>query len=352
MNEINAQFPINCLGYGVCGSYLLNALSKRTRINLFNIGPIEISSQSLVEPVTKALENVKTADFSMPTVKIWHQNQLIEHVGRGRYYGFPIFELNVFNELECLSLSCPDELIVCSNWAKEILENFVNRHIHIVPLGVDNTIFYPSQNTNSATYKFFNIGKWELRKGHDVLIECFNRAFDYDDDVELHLMCHNPFLHTELQHQAHDWEKLCKTSKLASKIILEPRVPHHEDVANFIRSMDCGVFPAKAEGWNLELLESMACGKPVIATNYSAHTEFCRDYNSYLIDIVNTEPANDGIWFHGEGSWAFIGEKQKNQIIDYMRFCYKTRPSNKRGIQTAQYFSWDSSAGKLFNIIN
>ena len=52
---------------------------------------------------------------------------------------------------------------------------------------------------------------------------------------------------------------------------------------------DCGVFPARAEGWNLELLEMMSCNKPVIATNYSAHTEFCDDKNCMLIDIEDME---------------------------------------------------------------
>ena len=55
---------------------------------------------------------------------------------------------------------------------------------------------------------------------------------------------------------------------------------------------DCGLFPARAEGWNLELLEMMACGKQVIATNYSAHTEFCTKENSILIESDENIPKN------------------------------------------------------------
>ena len=71
---------------------------------------------------------------------------------------------------------------------------------------------------------------------------------------------------------------------------------------------DCGVFPAKAEGWNLDLLEMMSCGKSTIATNYSGHTEFCNKENCYLVDLPEMETAEDGKWFRGQGEWGKIGD--------------------------------------------
>ena len=63
------------------------------------------------------------------------------------------------------------------------------------------------------------------------------------------------------------------TSDVRVKMI--PRVNTSEEVARIMGQVDCGVFPARGEGWNLELLEMMSMGKPVIATNYSGHTQFC-----------------------------------------------------------------------------
>jgi hypothetical protein len=37
------------------------------------------------------------------------------------------------------------------------------------------------------------MGKWEVRKGHDILVELFNDAFMSTDDVELWMCNHNPF---------------------------------------------------------------------------------------------------------------------------------------------------------------
>ena len=191
--------------------------------------------------------------------------------------------------------------------------------------------------------------KWEVRKGHDVLAQCFNAAFGHSDDVELWMMCHNPFYSAEQQQQ---WEKLYKDSPLGDKIRIIPRQKTHTDVYNIMKQTDCGVFPARAEGWNLELLEMMACGKHVIATEYSAHTEFCNDKNCNLISIDNLEPAQDGVWFHGQGMWASLGNNQLEQIVNHMRRIHKEKQenlleSNIDGIYTAKEFSWKNSAEKF-----
>ena len=115
------------------------------------------------------------------------------------------------------------------------------------------------------------------------------------------MMNHNPFLSQE---QEREWVDLYKDSKMGEKIEMLPRVGTHQEVANIMRQMDCGVFPSRAEGWNLEAIEMMSCGKQVIITDYSAHTEFCNEENSLLVNIDNKEDAYDGIWFHGQGRWA------------------------------------------------
>jgi glycosyltransferase involved in cell wall biosynthesis len=335
--EINAQLPINSLGYGVAGNNLLHNLE--CRVNLFPIGTPEFTSPK----IENSLENALTSDFAQPTIKLWHQHDLIQRVGRGKYFGFPIFELDGFSEFELLNLSCPDELITCSEWGANILRQYCGQKVSVVPLGVDTNVFYPTKE-REGVYRFFTIGKWEIRKSHDVIIECFKRAFT-NESVELHMLCDNPFLSSE---QEKEWHQLARHDK----IILHSRLPNHGDVASFIRHNDCYIGISKAEGWNLELLEAMACGKSVIATNYSAHTEFCTKDNSYLVDIDKVEPAVDGIWFHGDkGNWAYIGESEKEQIIEHMRYCYNNRPTNPNGVETAQKFTWVSAGKELLNVV-
>ena len=120
---------------------------------------------------------------------------------------------------------------------------------------------------------------------------------------------------------------------------------------------DCGVFPARAEGWNLELLEMMSCGKQVIATNYSAHTEFCNHNNCLLIDTDNVEPAQDGKWFFGQGNWAKIEQKQFHSLVEHMRMIHDLKQSgklniNSSGIETAVKFSWENTAKEIVNVLS
>ena len=219
-----------------------------------------------------------------------------------------------------------------------------------MPLGVDTEIFKPHLSTRQKTI-FFNCGKWEIRKGHDVLVECFNSAFGHDDDVELWMMCDNPFIGNKNEY----WKNLYKSSKLGDKIRIIPRQKSHQDVYQIMKQTDCGIFPARAEGWNLELLEMMACGKRVIATNYSAHTQYCSPVNSLLVNIEKLEPAYDGVFFDGKiGEWASLDIDQYATIIEYMKMIHSLKQSgdlqlNTNGIETAESLSWEESAKTLLH---
>ena len=346
---IDITAPINNLGYGIASFNIIKALSEMgTPIKYHPIGqPEDLPNSEFLQDLIDYESKLK----SQASIKIWHQNDIHHHVGKSLHVGFPIFELDTFSAKEIYSLEKNDRIFVCSQWAKEIVlrtTNLEESNVFVVPLGVDTDLFQPFISGRPQTV-FFNCGKWEVRKGHDILIECFNEAFDHDDPVELWMMCDNPFYSPEMQQR---WTGLCKDSKLASKIRLIPRQMTHAGVYNLMKQVTCGVFPSRAEGWNLELLEVMACGKPVIATNYSAHTEFCNESNCRLIEIEHNEIANDGFWFNGQGSWAHIGDNQKQQLIDHMKIVHTQKQSgvlsqNMDGIETAKKFSWKNSAKKF-----
>ena len=198
-------------------------------------------------------------------------------------------------------------------------------------------------------YIFITIGKWEIRKGHDIIIECFNKAFNENDNTELWMVTENPFLNEE---QTKAWTDMAQNSKLSSKIRLFSRLQTHENLAEVMSYSNCGLFVSRGEGWNLELLEMMSMGKPVIATNYSSHTEFCNKDNSYLINTTETEPAIDNKWFNGEGNWAKITDDHKEQIVEQMRYVYSNNiKTNPGGITTAMEYSWENTANIISDVL-
>lgn len=352
--NLHMMSPIGYTGYGYASLNLLKCLDKLSHnVGLVPIGQPHIDSDNEAQLINKCINQSHLIPYNEPSLKIWHQFDLLTRPGNGQYHVFPFFETDKFNQKEIYHLNFPDHIIVSSQWAKNVLlKNNIEKKISVVPLGVDTNVFDSTidNSQKNANYVFFTIGKWEKRKGHDVLIDCFNRAFKNNDNVELWLVTHNPFLSRE---EESEWIKLIDKSPLKNKIRLFPRIQTHPQLAELISYTNCGIYISRAEGWNLELLESMAMNKPVITTNYSAHTEYCTVDNSFLVNIDSDELAIDNKWFFGTSNWAELGTSQFDQIIDYMQHCYKNRIShNKPGIETAQKLSWENAANLLAGCIS
>jgi glycosyltransferase involved in cell wall biosynthesis len=331
MKTLNMSAPMGVTGYGISGQYLFKELVKLGYdISLWPKGHVCICTDIEDKPsIQKAVDKrVEDFDINSPFFQIWHQYDLMNRMGKGPYIAYSFFELDPLTNKERKNMNVPDVMCVASQWAADIVTRDCRTDVRVLPCGIDNQVFQPrpgdgfNKRATPNTYVFFNIGKWEKRKGHDVLCNAFNRAFEPSDDVQLVMMPNNMFLSPA---QTQHWYGMYKNSRLSSKIhFLTQILPFHSDVANVINSMDCGVFPARSEGWNLELLESMACGKPVITTNVSAHTEYCTKENAYLIETPNQEEAFDGTFFFGGGNWAEIDVDEEDQLIEYMRYCYET----------------------------
>lgn len=343
--HLNILAPINTLGYGYTGFHVVETLMKQgNNVSLFPLGEIEKSLRT--NNINKAEQNSVFFDFNAPCIRLWHQFDMAQFVGRGPHIGFPIFELDTFTDREKHHLKSCDYLFVCSEWAKEtcVMNGLDRDRIGVIPLGVDTEVFKPMLSNQNKTV-FFNIGKWEKRKGHDVLIQAFKKAFRNHPDVLLLMCCSNPFL---TQDEEHKWLSLYS----APNIRVIPRLPSQLAVAQLIQSGDCGVFPSRAEGWNLEALETLSCGKQLIITNATAHTEFCNKDNSLLISANELEPAEDGKWFHKQGNWHKIGEQQIDELAHHMSEVHKLKQRcellpNMEGRLTAEQFTWTNTANKI-----
>lgn len=352
MNNLNISCPINKTGYGIASYNILKELSLQSQISYFPIGQPSVDSKEDYELITQLLNNRYSANVNAPYVKIWHQFDLGDHYGRGQYYAYPFFELDTFNDYEKLSMGVPDVFFVSSKWAKDILiNNNITQPICVVPLGVDRNIFNETvpKTRNDDKYVFLNIGKWEVRKGHDILLNLLDTAFPNNENVELWILASE----TTNSYSKPDELKQWKTMYSSDRVKLFSGFETHQEIASLIANADCGLYPSRAEGWNMELLETMSINRPVITTNYSAHTEFCTSDNSFLIDITETEKAYDGKAFQGQGNWAKIGQSQFDQIIDYMRYMNNNRIiTNISGINTAKKYSWKNSASTILKCIS
>jgi len=330
MHPVNLVAPINQLGYGVVGYNVLKALlAAKHEVSYFPIG--NPSWESDLAFAKAAMEQAKSFKAEAPSIRIWHQNDLAMFPGRGKRIGWPIFELNKFTDVERNHLMSVDELFVCSQWAEAVLEaeGITPDVVTVVPLGVDTSVFFknPAAVKHRAWWTkdktiFINVGKWEVRKGHNELLEAFNAAFTPEDNVELWMLNDNPFIGK----QNEEWKAKYLSSAMGGSIRIIPRVNSQKELADIFNAVDFGVFPAHAEGWNLEPLELMACGVPSIVTDYSGHTEYCNASNSFLVEPNGMEKAQDGVWFNGQGEWCTF---EIDALVEKMREAHKYKQNGQ-----------------------
>jgi glycosyltransferase involved in cell wall biosynthesis len=335
--KLNLFAPINTTSFGYHSSYTLRYLLEKG----WDVRHIPIGGNSPDGVM------VPTGHFhyEAPCLKIWHPHDMSSFTGTPRI-GSTNFELEDLKPVEIHSLKYPDKVIVPTKWAQEVCDRH-NIRTELVPLGYDETIFRPTEMEPSDNTIFGNFGKWEIRKGHDVLIKAFNAAFEKDDEVTLVMMPSNPFLSQE---QSRAWTKMYKESKLGEKVQIIGRVHTHKDVFNIMKQIHCGVFPARAEGWNLEALEIMGCAKDLIITNCTGHTEFVSDECKLIEMEEEFETAYDGIFFGGFSRWRKFKQSSFDQLVQHLRDVHEARSTRKANSLLASHalsFTWEKAIDVL-----
>ena len=151
-------------------------------------------------------------DENAPSLKIWHQWDMALNPGKGKHIGMTFFEVDPISKADVHSLNSLDQIIVCSEWAKSVCEKsgVDSSKISIINLGVDKEIFKNIELSNNGPTKIVNIGKWEIRKGHDIIIPILEQTFEENDNFEFHIYPTNPFLTNE---ESNEWESFYKKSK-------------------------------------------------------------------------------------------------------------------------------------------
>lgn len=360
--KINLTAPLNSLGYGGVSLNIATALDRNgVEVSLWPIGPQEVP-QTARAAITKQIVNTQHYDKNAPSLRIFHQFDLAQHVGKGIHAAMPIFELNEFTAVEKHHLSQQDLILAPSSWARDILiaAGVPSDKVIVTPLGVDAELFHPYDHPKQVQDTvFINVGKWEWRKGHDFVIDSFERAFSPNDGVRLVMLCHNPCFpdRDSMTKYNDEWIRRYEESPMRHRItIYKSRLASQHHVADLMAQCDCGYFPSRAEGWNMELAEMLCMGKTCIATNYSAHTEYCSQDNCNLITIDELEPAHDGIWFHGQGEWASLGSNQMEQAVSLLRKVHRDKSggnniANYSGTATMKKYSWEETARAVENAL-
>ena len=150
--------------------------------------------------------------------------------------------------------------------------------VDVVPNGVDLERFSPDGEARTlgepAGCTFLFVGGTIWRKGIDVLLAAWARAFGPGDDVRLVVKDFGVGSTYKGQTAGEEVCALAARDDIAPVTYLTEDLPAAELPALY-RAADVVVLPYRAEGFCLPALEAMACGVPVIHTAAGPTGEFC-----------------------------------------------------------------------------
>ena len=251
-----------------------------------------------------------------------------------------------------------DEMWVPSKWQREctIAQGYDPNKIKVVPEGVDVHTFYPD---NTAThpltkdkFTFFLAGRWDYRKSIKEIIETFIKTFDKGEEVELIVSVDNPFSNDGLK----TTEERLKHYGLEDDRIKILHFPPREEYIRLLKSCSVFVSCARAEGWNLPLIEAMACGTPSIYSDCSGQLEFAEG-RGIPVRISHELPVSASTYNHFNDNVGNYYEPDFNDLGDKMKGVYENYETHKtialgQSEQLRKDFSWERIAEIGLKTIN
>jgi autotransporter strand-loop-strand O-heptosyltransferase len=241
-----------------------------------------------------------------------------------------------------------DQIWVPSQWQAEctIAQGMPADKVKVVPEGVDVNTFYPEDPKTVLDYvdgrfKFILFGRWDYRKSTKEIIETFLKEFKPEEPVDLIVSIDNPF--------SGDGHKTTE-DRLQAYGFTDERIkikhfPSREDYITYIKNGHVFLSCARSEGWNLPLIEAMACGTPAIYSACCAQMEFAKG-KGLPVKVLGERPALDANYNHFNSVVGNYYEPDFEDLARVMRDAFKNYTDHKkRAVYEAKLihrdFNWE-----------
>jgi len=229
--------------------------------------------------------------------------------------------------------------------------------------GIDPLLFYPArESVQRDIFVVFSGGKFELRKGQDLVIAAMKIFMDRHADAVLSCAWYNQwplslktmelsssikYRHAEEECMTLLYRTLCENGIDVRRVLLHP-LRDNRTMRQVYLASDIGLFPNRCEGGNnMVMCEYMACGKTVIASDMTGHADVITEDNA--IPLTRYRPY---LWQgHGRGVWF---EPDLEEIVENLETAYRMRHQlHRKGMVAAEdmsRLSWQEAARQFHEI--
>jgi len=252
---------------------------------------------------------------------------------------------------------CPTE------WQRQctIKQGYPEDRVKVVPEGVDGNLFFPSTDHKDLLYSKYNIprdafvfmifGRWDYRKATEEMISAWYRKFGDIDNCYLILSVDNPFSSDGMK----TTEERLEYYDLKHKRIKVLHFPERKEYIQWLQSGDCLLSCSRSEGWNLPLMEALACGTPSICSDWGGHLEFA-DGIAYKVNVPRELPPKNVYILGDDHDLGVWGEPDFEHLEYVMQNVYNNYNEAKdRTVKLSKYlrslYTWDNAAKTAEGII-
>lgn len=271
--------------------------------------------------------------------------------GKGRHrIGYTMLEVDGFPRDWVGQANRMDEVWVPSDFNRDgFLRCGLERPIHVMPLGVDIDHFHPrivAHPNPMGEFVFLSIFEWGERKDPGMLLQAFSQEFSVDEPVRLLCKVINRDPTVSVKTEIRNLGLRQSGGKISYMFNVE--FPHYQ-LGSLYRSADAYVASSRGEGWNMPLMEAMACGLPAIVTDWGAHRQFAHQGIAYMLRCRGTVPALSKCPYYAGFSWADPDPEHLRQLL---REIFENRDEARhRGhaaaSEIARRWTWQDAARRI-----
>jgi glycosyltransferase involved in cell wall biosynthesis len=174
--------------------------------------------------------------------------------------------------------------------------------LHRLPETLDFDLFRPSgREPEPRPFTFLTSFDFTDRKGWDLLLDAWAKAFSPTDAVRLVLKCIS--LHGYSTDEIRERIDGRLGGRATAPIELNSTLLPMAELPGLYEAADAFVLASRGEGWVRPYMEAMAMGLPTIGTRWSGNLDFMHDGNSWLVD-GEAVPVREGAQAHAAVFYA------------------------------------------------
>ncbi len=223
----------------------------------------------------------------------------------------------------------------------------------VIPYGVDPAVYHggakPATLPVNRSLVFLFVGEAIPRRGLDLLLEAYGRAFGPRDDAALVVADLGPDPFGQEASLAPEVERFA--SHPGRPAVAYLRVPPSEAaMAALYRACHCLVYPARGDAFGLPVLEAMACGLPVIVPDTGGTREVTSEDGALLVRTRLAFRAGGAPGGLEPAASPYLVEPDCEHLVELLRRVYENRDQARAvgaaaAAATGRY-AWPEVAGR------